>query len=95
MDSTVPSSLHVAILLAIFGNKEMSPFGSVVSALQTLKDDDLTWDSATSRLLQEYYSMKSFENDKQENDFLDKALIGRKENICFGCGKKGHIKHNC
>ena len=67
----------------------------MVSALQTFKDDDLTWDSATSRLLQEYESIQSFENDKQENDFLYKALIGRKEIICFSCGKKGHIKRNC
>ena len=95
MDSTVPSLLQVAILLASFGNKEKSPFGSVVSALQTLKDEDLTWDSATSRLLQEHESMQSFENNMHENDFLDKALIGRKEVICFGCGKKDHKKRNC
>ena len=95
MDSTVPSLLQVAVLLPSFGNKERSPFGSVVSALQTLKDDDLTRDSATCRLLQEYESMQSFENDKKENYFLDKTLIGRKEIIRFGCGKKGHIKRSC
>ena len=54
MDSGVSDSMQVAILLASFGSTYESPYGAVVTALQTMSDDELTWETATARLLQEY-----------------------------------------
>ena len=45
-----------------------------MSALQTLNDKELTWDSAKYRLLQVYESMRSFKDEKQENVFVDKDV---------------------
>ena len=53
---SVTESLQVAILLSSFGTLDNSPYGPFVFALQTLEDETLTWDTATSRLLQEYSS---------------------------------------
>ena len=43
MDSPIQDSLQVAMLLSSFGNVDESPYGPVVSALQTLSDESLTW----------------------------------------------------
>lgn len=56
MYKKVPQSLQVSILLAIFGNVNESPYGIVGLALQTFADDELTWESDTVRLLQEFFS---------------------------------------
>lgn len=51
--NAVEESMQVAVLLSSFGNKSDSPYGAVVTALQTMSDTDLNWDRATARLLQE------------------------------------------
>ena len=79
MDSEVPTSLQVANLLASFGNKEKSPFSSVVSALQTLNDKDLTWDSAKCRLLQEYESMQSLKYKNKKTLLRTKHFLGERK----------------
>lgn len=53
MGSEVAEDMQVAMLLASFGDKRSSPFGHVLSALQT-RDTELDWETVTSTLLQEY-----------------------------------------
>ena len=43
MDSPVSESMQVATLLASFGSTQESPYGAVVTALLTMKDEDLSW----------------------------------------------------
>ena len=57
MDCQIQEAMKVAIPLASFGDNSLSPYGPVLSALVTLSDDKLTWDTATSRMRQEYDSM--------------------------------------
>ena len=100
MDSTVSHSMQVATLLASFGSTQECPYGSRVTALQTVKDEDLTWEKATARLLQEYYtrqallkksrSGRSSAPNKQELSLKSKAQIQ-----CYKCGKFGHYKGEC
>lgn len=52
MNSPMDESMQVAILLASFGSTQESPNGAVVTALQTMRDEDLTWEKATARLFQ-------------------------------------------
>ena len=54
MESPLNESMQVAILFASFGRTNESPNGAVITALQTMSDNELTWDKATARLLQEY-----------------------------------------
>ena len=51
MDSAVNEDMQVAMLLASFGDKARSPYGHVISSMQTV-DVNLTWEIVTSRLLQ-------------------------------------------
>lgn len=51
MDCPVTGSLQVAILLSSLGNVDEIPYGPVVSALQTMADENLTWDVVTARPL--------------------------------------------
>ena len=95
----ISESLQVAILLSSFGTVDESPYGPVVSALQTMADEDLTWDVATTRLLQEdssgqaltYSSYTSAVQVKKEARVL-KSLARVK---CFDCSRYGHYARNC
>lgn len=52
----VLESLKGPTILAMFGNVDESPYAPVVSALQTLADDKLTWEAVTTPFLLEYTS---------------------------------------
>ena len=53
MESPVPESMQIAILFASFSSTAESSYGAIITALQTLGDDDLSWERATARLLQQ------------------------------------------
>ena len=53
MQSNIQEDMQVAMFLASFGNKFRSSYGQVIASLQTLVDA-LSWDTVTSRMLQEY-----------------------------------------
>lgn len=53
MDATLTEDVQVAVFLESFGDKTRSTYGQVIASLQTVADT-LTWEIATSRLLQEY-----------------------------------------
>ena len=95
MGCTIDESMKVAILLASFGDKSVSSYGPVISALETLSDDNLTWETTTSRLLPEYES-KSVTRDASaaqnigQKKFV-RALKAKTNVICYSCGKKWHF----
>ena len=100
MQCEVQETMKVAILLSSFGDKGTSPYGPVVSALETLSDDKLTWDSATSRLLQEYDSKQNNSNALSVTRAAGQkryvtALKAKANVMCYGCGKKGHYVRDC
>lgn len=95
MDSSVSDYMQVTILLARFGSKHESPYGVVVTALQTMSDDDLTWERAASRLLQEYSTINALNNKRKvprsmEESVHQKALKRKAHIQCFECGRYGH-----
>lgn len=53
MECAVSEQLQVAMLLASFGDKSKSAYGQVVASMQMM-EIELSWESATARLLQEY-----------------------------------------
>ena len=53
MQSNIQEDMQVAMFLASFGNKFQSSYGQVIASLQTL-GDALSWETVTSRMLQEY-----------------------------------------
>ena len=56
IDCQIQESMKEGMLFASFGDNSLSPYAPVVAALETLSDDKLTWDTATSCMLQEYDS---------------------------------------
>lgn len=60
MNRPMIESLQVAMLLPSFANVDESPYVTVVTALQTLSEENLTWRSVTARLIQEYDSRKRY-----------------------------------
>ena len=99
LDCLVIESIQVAFLLSSFGNVDDSPCGPVVSALQTLADETLKWDTATSRLLQEYSSRNEAPlsspatNTKGKSE--PRALKSLARVKCYNCIKYGHYAWPC
>lgn len=99
MDSPVDPSMQVAILLASFGTVDETPYGPVISALQTMTDERLTWEAASARLLQEYSTRigvkpGSAELSAHASSEL-RALKSMARVRCYGCKRFGHYKRDC
>ena len=100
MGSPVIHSMQVATLLASFGSTQESPYGSVVTALQTMKEEDLTLGKATARLLQEYDTLQTLLKDSRSGgssapNKQERALKSKAQVQCYKCGKFGHYKREC
>lgn len=103
MECSVPDSLQVAMLLASFGNVDESPYGPVISALQTLGEDSLTWETVTARLLLEHnsrirngISSRSVNASGEDSDKTQaRALKSFAKVRCFKCKRFGHFKRDC
>lgn len=61
IDHTSPKKIQVAMLLASFGENGKSPYGHILSALQSAKQN-LSWESVTTRLLHGYEKKQSNQN---------------------------------
>lgn len=88
MGSVVEEDMQIATLLASFGDKERSPFGHVVAALQA-SDSEISWQSATASLLQAY-AEKSLTGRAPAGRFEEKslALSVRNRHVPFKPGSR-------
>ena len=68
MDIEIVETMQVARFLTSFGNSDESPYGGVISAFQTMADENLTWETVTARLLQEYSTRYLDIEARQEKD---------------------------
>lgn len=73
-------------------------FDSVVTALETMKLEELNLEFAKGRLLDSDTKRKT--KSKESNDYPDMAeaiamAISKRDVICYKCGKKGHYKADC
>ena len=94
IECPVQESIKVASFLASFGDKSTSPYGPSISALETLSDDNLTWDLTTSLMLQEYDSKQSHSTDltrSRGSKTFFSALKAKANVVCCSCGEKGHF----
>ena len=74
-------------------------YNNLITTLETLKEDKLTWDYVRDRVLTEYERR----NTNNENAVVDDALfVGgdhggarRSTFFCHYCKESGHIKRNC
>lgn len=109
MNSLIDDSMQVAMSLASFGDRSQSPYGQVIALLQTM-GGDLTWETVTSRLLQEFEEKTWLQPGKQNRWRTGHALQvgkgnprfnrnGRATNKtrfrCFECNEPGHYARNC
>lgn len=99
MGSAFSASMQVATLLTSFGATADSPYRSAITALQTMKDEELTWDKATARLLQEYSTRQSQSGGEKHvvlpQARMESALNMRVKGRCYYCRKKRHYKREC
>ena len=68
--------------------------------IQTIKDEDLTWEKASARLLQEYDTRQAVLKDGKGGEYAGQNKIERalrtKANVqCYKYGKFGHYKRAC
>lgn len=74
-------------------------YESVVTALETMKPEELTMEFVKGRLLDRDIKKKSMVRGEQKSftDEHSSAMMGynKKQIICFLCGKKGHFQNNC
>ena len=98
MDSPVDPSMQVAILLARFGTVDETTYGPVISALQTITDEKLTWEAATARLLQGYSTRIGAKPGSAEvsahASSERRALKSMARVRCYGCKRFGHYKRD-
>ena len=100
MESHVSESMQIAVLFASYGSTSDTPYRAVITALQRMTDEELTWDRASARLLQEYSACNSdnqtFVAGGSIETGIQQTALKSKANIqCYGCGKYGHYKREC
>lgn len=74
-------------------------FESVVTALETIKAEDLKIEFVKGRLLDTDTNRKTKSKDYSENPETDNEAVAmaasKLDVICYNCGKKGHYKSDC
>lgn len=110
MDCTIETEIQVATLLASFGDRDSSPYGHLVTALQ-LTTEKPNWETVSAMLLQEFED-KAWATSAVSRPIKSegKALIARhprrpsfsrgkfhslEKRTCYECGKQGYIARNC
>ena len=99
MESEVEESIQVAMLLASFGDKNKSLFGHAVATLQS-SSTELKWETATSRLLQEYEEQmhsagKSARVHSSSGSGLALGATGQRSNNTNSSGRKRKETRKC
>lgn len=108
MNSPIEAGLQVAMFLSSFGEKNKSPYGHLITTIQS-SQDELSWESVSAKMLQEYeeiYYEKGLRTDKKTSNQSGMALRTELRPIknynrrfenrrCFKCGKRSHIARNC
>lgn len=99
MGSPIGNSMQIAILFSSFVSTRETPYRPVISALQTLSDEELSWEKVTARLLQEYDTSTSETKTEGSGPAgllgTERALQAKVRGRCFKCGRKGHYKPDC
>lgn len=89
MGETVNETLKVAILLLSLSQKR--ELQSTIAALTTLSDAELSWDKATSRMIDEYAIVSPHQRTSEAFWVKEHAAVAsRPRSPCQHCGKKGH-----
>lgn len=83
MKTTIDEPLAVGLLVASIDVPSMKP---VVSAIKTLAESDLTWESVAERLIEEHRGVSKTES-------TDRAHVAKQE--CHICGKENHTTERC
>lgn len=65
-------------------------YDNLVTAIETMDQENITLDFVKSRLLDEYSKRKSGSSNAKTNAVAMKADI-----TCYGCGQVGHILSQC
>ena len=110
MNCTIEPEIQVATLLASFGDRDSSPYGHLVTALQ-MATEKPNWETVSAMLLQEFEDKAwATSAESRPSKAEGKALTaGRPRRLqfsrgkfhrverrtCFECGKQGHIARNC
>lgn len=92
IESAVHQTMQVSTFIASFGNTKTFSYGAVVTAIKSMKDEDLTWERATARLSQEYGTRQLNVKQKGYEDGLgrERALKSKAHIQWYRCGKSGH-----
>ena len=93
MNTTVEESLAVGVLLSSIVAPELQ---NVTAAIRTLADDNLTWEVATERLLDEHRTLLRNDSDDENATYgTRRAYTARAVPRCEICGKRGHTTEKC
>lgn len=104
-ETKIPESHKAPLLLASMGTT--SQLESTVAALRTKDTDELTWETVTSDLIQEWNHIKSTRHGKDNTKINQRSSdesqnrsgfrhSGRVAKVkCNFCGKNGHKEENC
>ena len=74
-------------------------YNNLITTLETVKEDELTWEYVRDRVLSEH-GRRCDEKEKKKNDYVHGALYtaGKTESdrlICNYCKEEGHFKRDC
>lgn len=96
MESGIHEDMQIAMFLASFGDKFQSSYGQVIASLQTMSDD-LTWETVTSRMLQEYeersWSIEPVKAERTSTVGHALKVAGHRSNS-FRSRNQQHIRKN-
>lgn len=71
---------------------------TVITILENMNPDDLTFDLAKAKLRAEVERKKAVNDDKtsvDQKENVKPAAFSVKVGVCYRCGEKGHIRKNC
>ena len=92
-DPVAERDLVVMILLTSLPDD----YNNLLTTLETLKEERLTWDYVRDRLITEFERQKSSDGVSDLSDSLNDALFvgGARKMECYYCHQKGHKQQDC